>query len=207
MNENEMTIIPATPPALPKQKPKPKKKKKSIEKKEMKPAHIAFIKEYVRNMGNATRAYMAVYPKASYGAAREAACGLLTKANIKKAIDAEYKKLWDDKDTDLEKSKTLQMIKELGNSNVFDVVDLKDGTLFVKSLDEIPIEAQNSIMSIEKIRKETDKGIDEVIKVKLHPKLQALELRAKIQGLLQEKVEHSGTIEIVPAARPEDEEE
>lgn len=183
------------------------KKQKQIENKSdgnlLSPAHTAFVKEYVSNFGNATRAYMYAYPKARGATARVQACKLLTKHNIVSAIEQEYTRLWKDKDAEFEKSKTYQMIHVIGSSNIADVIDLKEGTLTVKDIDDIPLAAQQAIQSIEMVEKETEHGVDRHLKVKLHPKLAALELRAKIQKMIDNKLELEGEIIIRPAVRPD----
>jgi phage terminase small subunit len=170
---------------------------------QLKAEHQHFVKEYVRNFGKAYKAYMVAYPKAKATTAATEANRLLNNPKILEAIEDEYKKIWKEKDTEIEKSKTYQMIHVLGNSDISDVVDLEGGTLTVKDLKEIPIEARQCIQSIEYIKKETQHGIDENIKVRLHPKIPALEMRAKIQKLIDKDQPQQLEITIVPAKRPE----
>lgn len=54
--------------------------------------HEKFVIAYVR-MGNATKAYMSVYPNSSYDAARASAADLLAKANIKAAVAERQKNI------------------------------------------------------------------------------------------------------------------
>lgn len=54
--------------------------------------HEKFVVAYVR-MGNATKAYMSVYPDSSYDAARVSASELLAKPNIKAAVAERQKNI------------------------------------------------------------------------------------------------------------------
>lgn len=180
---------------------RPKKNKES-EKDELSLKHQEFVKEYIIQHGNAKRAYMAVYTTAKETTAEVNSCTLLRNTKIKQAIEAEYKKIWKEKDTEIEQSKTYQMIHSIGNSNIADVVDLESGTLKVKDLKDIPASAQQAIHSIEMTEKSSQYGIDRNIKVKLYNKLPALELRAKIQKMITDNG-FDGDIIIIPAIRPD----
>jgi hypothetical protein len=193
---------------------RPKQKKIIPEKKEeeakreidkLSPAHKAFVKEYVKNLGNGTRAYMATYPNAKYDTARAKAAELVAKDNVKRAIKEEYELYFKNKDSEIEKSKTYQMIHSLGSTPISDIVNMADRTLVVKSMDEIPPESIHAIKSLDYVERETANGIDRMIKVTLYDKLAALKLRAQMQGLLE--AEGNSTVEIIvnAAQRPEDE--
>lgn len=163
-----------------------------------------FAKEYVARFGNAKRAYMAVYPNVRTDAAAEAAASrLLRQVKVQQFLKEEYEGIFKEKDTEIEKSKTYKMIHCLGDSDISEVVDMEGGTLEVKSLSEIPEHARQAIQAVKYREKETKDGMERVIEVKMHPKLQALELRAKIQGMIQDKMELSGDIVVKPAERPE----
>lgn len=186
-----------------KEKPKPEKKEECAFDK-LKIEHQNFVKEYVRNFAVGYKAYKCVYPNVTDEVARASASRLLSNVNVKQAIEDEYKRIWKEKDSEIEKSKTFQMIHTLGSSDISDIVDLRDGTLIVKSLKDIPPEARQCIQSLEYIKKETQHGIDENIKVRLHPKQPALELRAKIQKMIDPK-DNAQQLEITikPAERPD----
>jgi len=169
---------------------------------QLKAEHQHFVKQYVLNFGKAYKAYQAAYPKAKATTAAVEANRLLNNPKIKEAIEDEYKKIWKEKDSEIERSKTYQMIHVLGNSDISDIVDLEGGTLTVKNLDEISVEARQCIQSIEYTRKDTLNGTDENIKVRLHPKLPALETRAKIQKLIDKDPPQQLEITIVPARKP-----
>lgn len=185
-----------------------KKKKKSSNKStsafdKLSIKHKLFVAEYIRHFGVAYKAYMAVYKSATVESARAKSSLLLTKVNVKRAIEEKYQKVYNNIQSEVEKAKTYQLINNLGSSNIFDIVDLEKGILLVKDLKDIPVEAQEWIKDIEMVEKETKDGVDRFIKVKLHSKLNALELRAKIQKLLDPKAEAQPIdIKIIPARRP-----
>lgn len=164
--------------------------------------HKLFVRAYIENFAVAYKAYKKVYPKVKDGSARVLSTKLLANVNIKKAIDEEYSKIWKEKDSEAERAKTYAMIHSIGESDISDVVDLVGNTLTVKDLREIPPAALQSIQSIEYIKKDGQYGTDENIKVRLHSKLQALEMRAKIQKLIDKEPPQQLEIKIVPAQRP-----
>lgn len=195
---------------------KPEKKKKKLkkqkEKKEVRAIdklsqrYKIFVKNYVACIGNGTRAYMLTYPKSRPETARIKASQLLSKLNIKAAVDEEYAEYFKNKDSEREKSETYKLIHSIAKTPISDIVDLEGRTLVVKNLKEIPEFAVHAVKSIEYIKKETQYGIDENIKVQLHDKLSALKLRAQMQGLI-EKEGTSLDIVIKPAQRPNEQDE
>ncbi len=184
-----------------------KKKKKVVKNKiSAKGERIkVFIRAFLENGGNATRAYMVAFPNATYNTARTESSKLLAKPNIIEKLQSEYELLWKQKDLDFEKSKVYKSVQLLGKSNIADIVNIEDGTLTVRDMDEIPPEALETIQSI-KFTKKLNKmgGIDENLEVKMHPKLQALELLCRIQKMINDKLEGDFEIIVKPAVRPTD---
>lgn len=168
---------------------------------------VLFAKEYVANMGNGTKAYLSVYPNAKIGTAATQASRMLNDPKIKALIENEYKRVFKDKDDEIERSKTYKMIHSIGNTNIAEVIDLEGGTLRVKDLSEIPESAQHAIESVKRRYKETKYGPEEYLEVKLFDKIKALELRAKLQGMLQDKTELTGEIIVKKAVRPDKKDE
>ncbi len=182
---------------------KKEKIKKEIAFSKLSDKHKLFVKNYVANFGVAYKAYMMTYPNAKYDTARTKGPQLVAKVGIKKAIEEEYKEVYAEIQTETEKAKTYQLIKSIGDTNITDIVDLENRELIVKDLSEIPLEAHHAIESIERIERETKYGVDVQLKVKLVSKTKVLEMRAKIQKLIDPK-DDATNIEIIvtPAERP-----
>lgn len=170
--------------------------------------HKLFVMNHIKNMGNQTRAYMDTYPNAQYDTARAKSSELVSKDNVKRAIDEKNLEVYADIMTDLEKNKTYQLIKSIGDSTIADVIDLEGGSLKVKSLSDIPETALHSIQSIAMDEKDGSNGYSKNLKVTMHNKLNALKARAEIQKLIDPKAEVQ-KLEIIvkPAQRPDDKEE
>lgn len=162
-----------------------------------------FAKEYVANFSNGKIAYQIISPNVSDNVAMSSASRLLRNVKVQQFINEEYARIWKDKDTEIEKSKTYKMIHALGESEISEVVDLETGTLKVKNFSEIPLKARQAIQSIKFKTRTTQYGEDSELEVKMHSKQAALDLRAKIQGMIQDKVDISGEIVITPAEKPE----
>jgi len=169
--------------------------------------HKLFVMNYIKNFGNGTRAYMDTYPNAKELSARAKSPLLLAKVSVKKAIEEKYAVVYANIQSELEKTKTYELIMALSDTDISQIVDLEGGTLKVKDLKDIPIGALHSIASLKYTKKEassdTGSSIDKNIEVKLHNKLKALEMRARIQKLIDPKDE-SVQVDVIikPAIRP-----
>jgi hypothetical protein len=162
-----------------------------------------FLFEYIAQHANGTRAYLALHPRSTYKTARTEAGKLLAKPYLRQAVIDEYQMLWRRKEAEEAVGETFQQVHSLASSDIFDVVDCEGTSLVVKSLKEIPPYARAAIQSIKKRYKETDSGVEEFIEVTMHSKLKALELKARIQKILDNKVQ-VGPIDIIirPPKRP-----
>jgi len=171
----------------------------------LKPEHRAFVAEYVNNCGNGTLAYQAVYKDVKASTARINASKLLTNTNIIEAIEFEYDKYWKGKDKNIEKNKTYQLIHFCGD---VDVADIFDDEYDIKPLNQIPPASRKAIQSVKKTERTTKYGVDRTVEVTLVNKLSALELRSKMQKMLDTKLEVGDvTITVGLAVRPDDDEE
>lgn len=168
------------------------------------PKHQLFVKQYIICNGKGGPAYRQVYPVKDMNTAYVNANRLLRNAKIKQAIDDEYKKIFKDKDSEIEQSKTYKLLHSIGDADIDEVVDLENGTLKVKNMSEIPRSAIPAIQSIKRHKKETAYGTDETLEVKMHDKIKAIELRAKLQGMLEK--DNLGSVEIIvkPAQVPKE---
>lgn len=182
------------------------KKKKEKEKsafESLAPKHQLFVKQYIICNGKGGPAYRQVYTVKDIFTASVNANRLLKNAKIKQAIDDEYKKIFKDKDSEIEKSKTYKLLHSISDTDIDEVIDLENGTLTVKDLSEIPRSAIPAIQSIKRHKKETAYGTDDMLEIKMHDKLKAIELRAKLQGMLEKDVMGSVEIIVRPAVRPD----
>jgi ribosomal protein L12E/L44/L45/RPP1/RPP2 len=182
------------------------KKKKEKEKsafESLAPKHQLFVKQYIICNGKGGPAYREVYGVKDMNTAYVNANKLLRNTKIKQAVDDEYKKIFKEKDSEIEKSKTYKLIRMISDADIDEVTDLENGTLKVKNMSEIPRSAIPAIQSIKRHRKETAYGTDDMLEIKMHDKLKAIELRAKFQGLLEKDVLGSVEIIVKPAVRPD----
>jgi len=154
-----------------------------------------FVLEYLRSF-NATAAYRAAYPEAkSIAGAAASASKMLRNAKINEAIKEQLHEFWDNKQKEC--GRALSEIVTLAYSNISDVITISKGQLTIKNLSQIDSRVIKSI-------KQTNSLNGDSIQVTLYDKVQALSLLLKILNMFpNEKVEHSGTIEIIPAQRPD----
>jgi phage terminase small subunit len=180
------------------------KKNEKLKIDKMSAEHKKFVVEYVACAGNGTEAYMKVFPKSKYNSARVEASRLLSRPNILQAIEDEYAKYFKEKDKEIAKSKTYQLINFCGD---VDVADIFDDDYEIRPLSEIPIPIRRAIQSIKKTEKTNQYGVDRTVEVNLVNKLAALELRAKMQHMLDTKLDvgDNVTITVGLAKRPVEE--
>lgn len=164
--------------------------------------HQEVVLEYFKNMGHARKAYKKVYPKSTDAAADVSMSKLLRKPKIKAAIAELYHELWGERESELEKSKTYQLVNAIGTTEISDVIEVEEGEFRVKNLSEVSPEAKHAIQSIEITKKTTQYGIDENIKVRMHSKLPALEFKAKLQNMIKDD-DSNIIINVVKAVRPD----
>jgi len=212
-----MDIIKAERPQKQKKfrKSKSKSKNKPKQDKKIKSAfdalcvkHQEFVVNYIANFGNGAKTWQIVHPECTnYNSACTSSSRLLRNVKVKAAIDERYSQLWKEKDSETEKSITYQLIKGLGSVDLSDIVDITTGDLIVNDLKALPPEARAAIQEIEHTEVETKFGVNKKYRIKLAPKLQALEMRAKIQKILDTKSEISFDVTVIPAKRPEKQKE
>jgi phage terminase small subunit len=161
-------------------KPKEAKKKPSPK---LSIKHLAFVNEYLK-LNNATKAYMNVYPSSGYDAARSSSADLLAKANIKAYVNEHYKKQWEDKETEI--GRTFNNLVKIANSDINDVVEVEDGKMKIKNLDEID---SYIIQEIKQTVTNTKDGENKNTSIKVYDKVKAIDGMLKVLGMIKEKAD------------------
>jgi phage terminase small subunit len=182
-------------------RPKQKKKKVEAQKKKidlLNPKHKEFLLNYFELGMNGRKAYLKTYPGVKNESAEVNASKLLSSAKVKEARQEILDEQWASKE---------QVIPDLFNklflmagSDISDYID-EFGHVKVDKFKEIntyPIAQYDQTIT------DTKDGQNVKQSIKLMDKQKSIDTLAKILGMIQEKVEHSGTIEIKPAERPEE---
>jgi hypothetical protein len=164
--------------------------------------HQLFVMNYCKHLGNATRAYMDTYTSAKYESAMTKGSELYRNVKVKAAIDEKYAETFKEIQSEAEKSKTYEMIKAMGNFTIDNVLDWDEDDVRLKLVEEMEPGTVHIIQSIKKKKKQTKDGYEEEIDVKLVPKLQALKMRAEMQGLMDSDDKTGVEIIIKPGIRP-----
>ena len=137
-----------------------------------------FAHEYIIEGKNGTKAYLKVFPKSSYDAARTGAARLLAKANIRERID----ELSEDLEKTLGISKQ-KVVLEFMNIAFSKFSSINRDWLTLKEFNEL---TPGEMACISEVKKETitmDGGATkETVKVKLYDKQRALENLSKLMG-------------------------
>lgn len=155
-----------------------------------------FVRFYVGEAaGNGTKAaQMAGYRDDNRLALAVTASRLLTNANVQRALEAERGKRFGSAD-DVRKS-----LAAIANGNAADYLRPgPDGELHLSLQAMAEAGALGLLQQVQEERLEVGPNISTTkLKLKLYDRLKALELLAKMNGQLTEKVEHSGEIKFHP---------
>lgn len=143
-----------------------------------------FCHEYMID-GNATQA--AIRAGYSPHTAKRQGCGNVSKG----PIQARIQQLRDAAGATLDQAAAevrtaLELAQPIAEANIVDIIEVTDdGRMFVKDLRALPRHITAAIQSV-KIRREQREGEDQpavdIIEVKLHPTLQAIDIVAKLKG-------------------------
>lgn len=134
-----------------------------------------------------TAAIMAGYSERS---AANQAYRLMRKDEVRKAIDARLAE--QAASSDLARARLIAELEAIAFANLGDVATWNEGgDLIVMSSSDLPPAA---LASLKEVRSTTSTRSTVYKAIKQHDKVRAMALLAKIQGLVTEKVEHSGTV-------------
>lgn len=162
---------PAARPAKKKPPPAPARGK-------LTPMEWEFVAEYIRNRGNATQAYLYASDAVTYGSARTMASKLLTKVNVRNAINREHRRAARRMGMDAESA--LGELSALAYSHIGQVVNPR--TFQVRKY--IPPEVWRAIAQLEITPQ--GRGRPPKVKVRMHGKPEALDKVFRHLGLYKE---------------------
>lgn len=132
---------------------------------------------------------------------REQASRLLTRADVRQAVDAELSRRQQQA-----RERAARLIAQLEEQATFDPADFYDVHGRLKPIHEIPSAARRSLAGIEVFEEFEGRGdsrvkTGDVRKVRFIDRQKAQELLAKHHGLLVDRVEHSGSVEVTRIER------
>ncbi len=155
------------------------------------PKQASFVAQYLIDKNGTQAAIRAGYsPKT----ANEQAARLLAQVSIRQEIDMGLQAQVDEAGIT-----AMRVIKELATLGTIDLRSYYDVSGNLKPMHELTPEQGAAMAGVESLKRNVEAGdgvMDTVYKVKLWDKPRALELLAKHFGLLTERVEHGGKIEI-----------
>lgn len=150
----------------------------------------AFVEAYVRNGQNGTRAAIeAGYAEAT---ASNQAYRLTRNDEVRSAIDAELKARRDS--AEMLRAKIEAELLAIATADLRDVAEWAGDTLTLIDSTSLTDDAARALREVVATTSQTEHGTTNRLHVKQHDKLRALQLLAKMNGLVQDKVEHSGNV-------------
>lgn len=143
----------------------------------------------------ASKAYARVFVNSSSRTAKANAWQLMERldvqARIKELIEARAKRVDDSAD------RVVEEIKKIAYSKLSDIFAFDGNYLALKNFDDIPDDALSYIESIDIVDVGYGKDKQEVIKVKFHNKVKALEMLSRHHGLFNDKLKLSGKLKTI----------
>ena len=143
---------------------------------DLKPEWRVFSEQYVIDW-NGTRAYMVAYPNSSYESAMSSACDLLRNPKIIAYTEEIQKDL-----AKLAGVSALRNLLELKKIAYANMTDLKDGWLTVKDFESLDQDVKAALSEVSYVIKGTGKNREEIVKFKMHNKLDAIDKINKMTG-------------------------
>ena len=136
-----------------------------------------FCDEYLIDL-NATRAYMAAYPRVkSEESAHACAAKLLRNATVESYLKKRMKDRQER--TQVKQDDVLRELASIALLDITDIVSVKDGKVCIANTDELPPEKRKMISGI----KEGQYGLE----IKFYDRLKALEMLCKHLGMFDQK--------------------
>ncbi len=152
----------------------------------------AFLIEYLGNGRNATRAYQAVYPNSGYAAARVGASRLLTKANIRAEVKRQTRRL--ERRAGVDAGRVLREWEALAFSDLGEVIDFEARAL----RRHLHPTARKGIATIECVTTVTGETTRTTLKVRMHPKADALDKLSRHLGLYKDRPALEQVLALLP---------
>ena len=157
----------------------------------LRPKHAKFVAEYLKDL-NATQA--AIRAGYSPKTARAQGSTLLTNPNIAAAVQAKTAKSF--AHADLTAERVLEELRRLAFSDLRGLFDEAGNLVPIHKLTDEQAASLASVEVIIKNAKAGDNQTDTVHKIRVWDKPKALEMLAKRFGLLIERVQHEGGVEL-----------
>lgn len=147
-----------------------------------------FCHQYIATNFNKQKAYQLAYPDCNERTARNAGAKLYRE---KEAVRDRIQELLSDmySNIDREAMRVVHELDAIAHAKITDFVQWDQGTIVVKSMGDIPEEIYGAIAELTEIPTENGPRI----KVKMHDKMKALELKGRYAKMFTDKVEHEGS--------------
>ena len=148
---------------------------------------------------NQRKAYLLTYPGVKQGTADVQACRLLSNPKVSAARQEYLESQWGEKEKVI--AELFHKLKKISSADISEFID-ESGNIKVedfKCLDTFAVAQYDQAVS------DTKEGQNVRQSIKMMDKQKAIDTLAKILGMIQDKVEHTGEIIVLPAERPKDE--
>jgi len=166
-------------------------------KKALNPKQKLFVAEYLKDKNATQAAIRAGYSKKTADVQGPRLLGnVRIAAAVQDGLEKIHKKL------DISAERIRAELARIAFADIAEQVAVnEDGSIRVKTFNEMPEGASRSISGLKEKRRilggdDGDVTLEATLELKNHDKVKALELLGKDQGMFKEKVEHSGTIEL-----------
>lgn len=156
--------------------------------------HQKFVLAYLKEFNGAKAAVAAKFSKKT---AHVQASRLLSNANIQKAVEEVKAQISKGDIADIQEVATF--LTRVMRGNIKDVVSWnQDGLVFTAGSEEMDNEKSRLIKKVKVTEKTSQKGdwTECKTEVELHDPVKAAELLGRYHGMFQDKIEHSGSVDV-----------
>lgn len=172
-----------------------KKKKSKID--SLTAKNKEFLLNYILLGRNGTKAYKKTFPKSQYDTCRTNGSKLLAKANVSEALEEYLEEIFLDKEKQIRN--IFDKLVAVAGADISDFID-EHGNIKVSEFNNLNT---YFVAQYDKTVSDTKEGQNVKQSIKMLDKLKAISDLVKILGMITEKIEHSGTIDVVKAVRPD----
>lgn len=142
---------------------------------------------------------MLTYPKVTKGTADVQACRLLSNPKVAEARQEYLEEQWGKKEEVI--AELFHKLKRISSADISEFID-ESGNIKVEDFKHIDTFA---VAQYDQAVSDTKEGQNVRQSIKMMDKQKSIDTLAKILGMIQDKVEHTGEIIVKPAERPTDE--
>jgi phage terminase small subunit len=143
----------------------------------------AIVYEYLQNGYSKAKAYSKVHHGCSRATAAVNGHKVLKKAEVARFLQEYFEDLWENKENEI--GRQLSNLLNIANADVSDIIEIEDGNVKIRDLEEID---SSVIQAIDQSKTITAYGENTRTSVKMHDKTKAIAELTKVLNMINQKI-------------------